>query len=269
MAIKRRHLARQVVGWSDRPQRLRQARSRGAIDRGTTWIKDAVCEADIVVLALPVSTIWGLAPTVSIVMRPGAVLTDVGSSKGLIIRKVERRLQRLQRRLGKSVRFIGAHPLAGSEQRGILAARGDLFEQSICILTRTTQTDLRALASVRRLWEGVGSRVRVMDPIRHDALLAATSHMPHLLAWCLVAASAREAQVVMAPSFLEMTRIAKSDPELWYDILLSNRTAILAAMRRFGKCWNTLHRAIATDDGSLWPLLRRAQSLRHALEDRS
>jgi prephenate dehydrogenase len=237
MALRRRRLARQVVGWSRKPRTLRLARRCGAIDAGTTNLRRAVAEANVIVLATPGDTIIPLARRVAPFMRPGSFLTDVGSSKARIINALDGTLP-------NHVPFVGTHPLAGSEVRGIDAARADLFERSCCIITSTRTTNPKALAAVRRLWHALGCRVVVMNPERHDALLAATSHLSHALAWCLAGVPTHEALAVAPPSFMEMTRIAKSDPRLWEAIFLSNRAQLLRAMSQFERRWKRLRSLI-------------------------
>ncbi len=259
MAIRRRRVARHVIGWSRKPSTLKQAKKRGAIDEGTTDLKRAVCDADVVVLATPVDAIVPLAKRTARFMRPGSILMDVGSAKGQIVRALERRLPR-------GVAFVGAHPLAGSEQRGIAAASADLFDGSSCIVTATRRTDRRALARVRRFWSAVADRVIVMDPQRHDRLLAAVSHLPHLLALSLVQSTSDSALALAPRSFLDATRVANSHPELWDDIFLSNRSALLGAVTRFERELRHMKTTLARRDrAGLLRRLKRAQATRHAL----
>jgi prephenate dehydrogenase len=259
MAIRRRRLARTVVGLSRSQAAVRQAKRRGAIDWGTTDAQQAVAGADLVVLATPVDAIVPLAKRLAGSMRPGSVLTDVGSTKAAIV-------QRLSALPGR-VAFIGGHPIAGSEQRGITAADPDLFDGSLCILTPAARTSGVALSRVKRLWARLASRVVTMDPRAHDRLLGGTSHLPHLIAFAL-------AQAVTPPSscaprsFLDMTRVAKSDPELWDDIFLTNRGAILSAAGQVERHWKALRDAIVRRDrAALRRLLTRAKTMRDALKD--
>ena len=261
MAITRRRLAREVVGLSRTPATLRKAKQRGAIDAGTTDAARAVRDADLVILATPVDTIIPQAKRLARVMRPGSILTDVGSAKHQIVRA-------LTGALPHGVAFVGAHPLAGSEQRGIEAARLDLFDGSVCIVARTLKTDPQALARVMRLWKALTSQVLVMEPAAHDRLAAATSHLPHLLAFCLMEATDPSALAIAPRSFLEATRVAKSDPGLWDGIFLSNRMAVLAAMDRFDRQWRTLRRQLTRGDrAALRRFLNRAQAIRNAIQD--
>jgi prephenate dehydrogenase len=261
MAIRHRRLAKTIVGYSRKPATLRAAKRRGAIDAGTTSLRAAVRDAELIVFAVPVDAIVPLARQAARFCRSGAVLTDVGSTKRRIVRTLERSLPR-------RVLFVGAHPLAGSEQRGIEAASRDLFRGSICVLTKTPSTNRQALRTVQQLWKPLVRRVLVMSPARHDQLLATTSHLPHLIAYNLVAATPRDGFPVAAPSFLGVTRLAKSDPDLWDDIFLSNRTELLRAVSRFDRHWRVLRkRLVPSRRAELHRFLTSAKSKRDAISD--
>ena len=258
MAIRRRKLAGEVVGLSRHASTIREAVRGGAIEWGTTDAKRAVHDADLVVLATPVGAIVPTAKRLARLMPAGSILTDVGSTKGQIVRELERALP-------KSVAFVGAHPLAGSEQQGIGAARADLYDDSLCVVTATARTSARALKLVKQLWRPLVQRVLVMDPATHDRLLADVSHLPHALAFCLAQAAKPQARAIAPRSFLDMTRIAQSDPALWADIFLSNRQAILASMRHFDHHWTPMRRWLAQGNRqALQRFLTRAQAIRLA-----
>ena len=263
MAIKRKQLANEVVGYSRKPSTLAQAKRRGAIDRGSTSLEEAVHDTELIVLAVPVDAMVPLALRLRHALKPGAILTDVGSSKAQLVR-------RLETVMPKGTAFVGAHPLAGSEQRGIAAACPELFDGSCCIITRTRRTDPKALRRVARFWTPVVQRVEVMDPARHDALLAAVSHVPHLLAFSLMLATPSAARAIAPRSFLEVTRVASSDPGLWQGIVLSNRREILAALDRLDRVLRQGRAAIArADSRRLHQWLVHAHRLRQALPNSS
>ena len=259
LAARRRGLARTVVGLSRREATIRRARTRGAIDWGTTDPARAVRDADLVVLATPVDILVPQALRLARVMRPGGLLTDTGSTKAAVV-------EALDRRLPPRVAFVGAHPVAGSEQRGLDAAQADLFDDSLCVMTPTARTDPRALAAVARFWTRLGMRVVTMSPARHDRLLAGGSHLPHLIAYAL-AGSIRPGLPRAPRSFTDVTRIARSEPDLWDDIFLSNRRPLLAALVAFTRELERLGRAVASGDrASLRRRLARAKARRDALE---
>lgn len=221
LAIKRRRLARCVVGYSRRTATVRRAKARGAIDCGTRDLAEAVRGSDVVVIATPVGLIVPIAQVVARVAAPGTIITDVGSVKGAIVRQLD----------GARANFVGAHPLAGSERNGIAAAEPRLFNGSTCILTPTRCTNAAALRRVRLLWQSLGTCVVMMPPARHDALVAAMSHLPHALAFGLMHGTPAAARRLASRSFLDATRVAASDPRLWEEILLMNRRGVLAALR--------------------------------------
>ncbi len=260
MALRRRRLAGRVVGLSRRASTVRRARALGAIDAGTTEARLAVRQAEVVVIAVPVGAVVPCAARLAPFMPPGSVLTDVGSAKAAIVRP-------LMRGLPGHVAFVGGHPIAGSEHRGIEAAEPGLFDGAACILTPTRQTPRRAVRRVTQLWTPLVGQVLTMSPEQHDRLLAGISHLPHLLACCLVR-SARVGPLSRAPrSFLDMTRIAKSDPELWDDIFLGNRTALSEAIGRFDQAWRALRRYLRRGDRrALHRLLAEAHAKRDALD---
>ena len=258
MAMTRHRLASRVVGLSRSLSTIRRAQQKRAIDDGTTDPRRAVAEAELVIIATPVGRVIEYGKRLASWMSPGSVLSDVGSTKAEIVHGL--------RSLPNGVAFMGAHPLAGSEQRGIDAARTDLFDGSICILTPNRRTDQAALKRVRGLWSALAGRVLTMEPEAHDRLLAAVSHLPHLLAFCLVDATEPRARAIAPRSFLDATRVAMSDPDLWDDIFLTNRAALLRAMDRFEQRWRAARQLLRRGDrASLHRFLRHAQGLRQRL----
>ena len=259
MAIRRRRLAERVIGVSRTEATFRRAKRRGAVDAGTTDPEQAVRGADLVVLATPVDVIVPYAKRLARRMRPGSILTDVGSTKAAIV-------EALDRALPCAVAFVGGHPIAGSEERGFDAACAELFTGSACVLTPTRATDRRALHRVASFWRPLVGCVVTMSPRRHDELLASTSHLAHLVAFSLAHSLDTHSLPFVPPSFLEMTRVAKSPPDLWDDILLSNRSAVLAAAGRFTRQWRALRAILSRRDRrALRRFLTEAKSSRDAL----
>ena len=226
LAIRRKRLARRVIGVSRKPSTLRRAMRIGAIDEGSTDLRRAVSGAELVILATPVDLIVSYAKRIAPWLQPGSLISDVGSTKATIV-------QALEHRLPRPVAFVGTHPLAGSERRGIDAASATLFDGSLCVVTKAAATNPQALARVRRLWSRIAGRAVVMSPREHDQALAAVSHLPHLVAFCLMGATNHGALMLAPRSFLDATRVAKSDPDLWDDIFLTNRIALARALRQF------------------------------------
>jgi len=260
MALRLRRCARRVVGVGRSRASLDRAIEVGALDEATLDLLSAVEDADIVVLCTGVGRILEHLSTLAPRMRPGSILTDVGSVKGVICHAARSALAR-----GSGAAFVGAHPLAGSEQRGVAAARADLFEGSTCVLTPLPETDPdgAALGTVRALWQSVGCCTREMSPEEHDRLLAEASHLPHLVAAALVNAVSDDALALAARGFLDTTRIASGDAGLWVEICLANRGPIRAALDRMGMNLGEIAVAIESGDAErLYRYLGRAKERR-------
>ncbi|MBI4355168.1 MAG: prephenate dehydrogenase/arogenate dehydrogenase family protein [Candidatus Omnitrophica bacterium] len=248
MAIRRKRLAREVVGVVRRPASVAQTLRRGAVDAATRDWDRAVRGADLVVLALPVDGLLAAIPRLARSVAPGTLITDVGSTKAAIVRAMARGLPR-------GVAFVGGHPLAGSERAGLTAARADLFDDALCFLTPTARTPSGAVARVRRMWQTVGCRVATMPPTLHDRLLARVSHAPHLTAAALSLAVSPHEWRHAGPNLREMTRVAKSEPALWRPIFQTNRADVVQALDRVVRELRSLRGAVARRDAS--GLLRR------------
>jgi prephenate dehydrogenase len=264
MAARRAGLVGEVVGYGRRPENLRLAVERGAIDRIAATLPEAAAGANVILLAAPVGRCVALARELRPHAAPDALLTDVGSVKARLVADLEVAW-------GDGARVVGAHPIAGSEQTTVRAARADLFVGRRCVLTPTPATSPAALALVRRLWEGVGALVEEMDAAHHDALLARVSHAPHLIAYALVDAVAAwehgaEALARAGSGFVDTTRVAGSAPELWRDVLLANAPAVRAALAEFRRALAAFEDALARDDGpGLEVGLERARAARARL----
>jgi prephenate dehydrogenase len=224
------------------------------VDRVLQDHREAVRDSDLVVIGTPVQAAIEVARTILPVMRPGAILTDVGSVKGPFVRAVEGMDP-------SPVRFVGGHPIAGTEKSGVEASFPELFENRRTILTPTPRTDPKAVEALTSLWEGVGAQVDILDPETHDRILADISHLPHLIAYALVDAALKgEGLPYAAGGFRDFTRIASSSPEMWREICLDNRDALLASLDVFEEHLSILRRAVeAGDGGTLNEVFRRAK----------
>jgi prephenate dehydrogenase len=263
-AAKERGLVGEVLGFGRTTANLDVARARGLVDRVVTSDAEAA-DADLVVLATPVATCESIARRFRPHARPTTILTDVGSVKGGLVAALETAW-------GDAARVVGAHPIAGSEAAGAAAARPDLFEGRLCILTPTPRTDPVACERVRRLWTGIGARVETMAPKTHDRIVARISHLPHLVAYALVTAAvgrSEDGRAVLdyaGTGFLDTTRIGASPAEIWRDIALANRDAIAPALADFRSALAELERLMAAGDGQgLERALAAAAAARRAL----
>lgn len=245
-AVRERGLAREVVAVGRRIESLTAALSDGAVHRITTDLADGLAGADVVLLATPVATAEGLLPKVWQAAADGAVITDVGSTKGPIVRCAEALSAE------RTLAFVGSHPMAGSELSGYGVSRADLFQGALVIVTPTERTDPLAVKRVSEFWEALGCRVSAMDPDDHDRAAAAVSHLPHLVAYALVEAVARLNPSffgVAARGFKDTTRIAASDARVWREIFLSNRAALGEALEAFRAALGELEGLVAEEDG--------------------
>ena len=264
LAAREAGLAGEVVGIGRRPERLRRAAELGVVDRWTTEPAEGVAGADLVVLSVPLGAMRALMEALAPGLGPEAVVTDVGSAKRAVVEDA-------RAALGDAfARFVPGHPVAGTERSGVEAAFATLFRGRRVILTPVAETAPEAVARVRALWEAVGAEVVEMDPARHDRILAATSHLPHVLAYTLVdllAGLAEQEEVFAnaAGGFRDFTRIASSDPVMWRDICLANREAIVEMLDRYGEALAAVRAAVAGADGAaLERLFARAKAARDA-----
>ncbi len=269
LAARRGGLFGEIIGCSRSPDTLAIALREGIVDRAVSGLPEALGElapGDLVVICVPTLSLPPILAQVRDHAAPGVTITDVASVKGSVVAAARRIYGVVPPQL------VPGHPIAGSEKSGVGAARGDLYDHHEVILTPLAETGSEHLALVRSLWSCIGARVSEMDPGTHDRVLAATSHLPHLLAFGLVEALAeleqsREIFRYAAGGFRDFTRIAGSDPAMWRDIALANREALLAAVDHFGDQLSRLRSAIDAGNGEqLTGVFTRAQAARRHFE---
>jgi prephenate dehydrogenase len=259
LAARQRGVARHILGVGRSKASLDRAVTAGAITHGHSEIGPAVTSADLIVFCTPVDRIARQVKEAASYCRPAALLTDAGSTKGAIVRDLEGELP-------AGIHFVGSHPLAGSEKKGVEHARPDLFEGRVTVVTPTPTSDACAVERVIAFWKALGSEVRLLDPEAHDRALATTSHLPHLLAAALAGVLPEEWRAFAASGFRDTTRIASGDPALWAAIFRQNRAALAEAMRPFGEQLALLLDAVDRDDeAGLLKLLTQAKQVRDAL----
>jgi prephenate dehydrogenase len=243
LALKHRGLADTVRGLGRRREPLDIALGMGAIDEAFLDPDAAFMNADLVVLCTPAALVPPMLDTLRGALPDGGVVTDVASTKAEICRHARDTWP-------QPLRFVGSHPMAGSEKFGPEHATPGLYEGCVTVMEPADGHAPDAWETVRELWESVGSRVVVIDPTEHDRLVARTSHLPHVAAACLarVAASADDARAVAGGGFRDTTRVAEGRPEIWRDICLTNREALLDGIDALGGQLATVRRAVETSD---------------------
>lgn len=232
LALRQRRAAR-VVAYARRPETRDAALAVGAADACLPTLEAAVREADIAVFCTPVLSIPPLMAQCRTALPRQCVVTDVGSTKEYLQRECTSALS------GSGVVFVGSHPMAGSEKTGLEVARADLYEDAVTAVTPGENTPADACRRITELWQAVGARVVRLAPAEHDALVARTSHLPHMVAALLVCVAGRtpgdSTRMFCGPGFRDATRIAAGSPEMWHDIVKSNRGALLGELTAFQK----------------------------------
>lgn len=262
LALKQAGKVQEVIGFSRQESTRQQALALGIVDRAPSTIIEAIQGADMVVLAVPmgamVDTLMSIAPYVT----DNMVITDAGSAKAQVVEAAKLALG------DRFKQFVPGHPIAGTEKSGPTAAFAQLYQDHRVVLTPTDETDLAALEQVHNMWLAAGAQVSTMSAIHHDHVLAATSHLPHLLAFNLVDMLAQDDDVdevlrYAAGGFRDFSRIASSDPVMWRDICLSNSEAILGLLKQSQHQMNLLQQAIEQQDGDyLMTVFERAKRAR-------
>ena len=264
-ALRRAGGVTTVVGVDRDAHALERALALGVIDTAAESVSEATKGADLVVVAVPVRAIGPVLHDVALALEPGAVVTDVGSTKSDVARVAREELR------GHFVRFVPGHPIAGRESSGVDAATADLFKGARVVLTPEADTATDAVDLVRACWEAAGGRVALLSAADHDRIFAAVSHLPHLLSFALVSelnARANSAELFgfAAGGFRDFTRIAASSPEMWRDIALQNRGALLEELDRYSARLAVFRELVDRGDGpGLQRLMAEARASRQAM----
>jgi prephenate dehydrogenase len=230
-----------ITGIGRRQSSLDEALQVGAVDAVTFDPAEGVADADMVVLSTPVGAFERILKIIKPALKPGCVVTDVGSTKRQVVQAGERTL-------GRGGPFVGSHPMAGTENKGPMFSRADLFAGATCIVTPTAHTPAKHVAAVETLWQVLGMRILRMTPADHDKAVAQVSHLPQLLASLLVRLPKDADLEVAASGFRDATRMASSDPEMWRDILMTNRATIGRTIAAFRKDLDKLAALIDAGD---------------------
>jgi prephenate dehydrogenase len=273
LALKQRRIATEVIGVGRRAASLELAQAKGAVDWTTTNLVLGVAEADAVVVATPVASIVDTVRAV-VAAAPRAIVTDAGSTKAQICRELREPAPSADAAADRpaspplAARFVGSHPIAGGHRTGPEYARANLFEGRTVVVTPEDHTPPGLVERVREFWESLGAEVVLLSPEEHDRALAATSHLPHLIAAVLAAATPEEWLRLAGSGWADTTRIAAGDPQLWEQIFQQNRSAVIDALRRFEHRLAAFDGAlVAGDSAGLLAELNEAKRIRDALGD--
>ncbi len=248
-ACKERDLVEEVVGYGRNRENLEKARALKIIDHCPADLAEAVKDADLIVLCTPVTTIIPLIQNMIASIRPGALITDVGSVKEPIVKEAEKLVP-------KGVFFVGSHPIAGGENSGLEASTANLYQGAKCIVTPTDKTNNSALEKISALWQAVGMQIINLSAEEHDFVFGAVSHLPHIVVYALMntlgslrTQDNREVTAFSGAGLKDITRIASSDPVMWRDICLSNRNHSLDLIDRFQNKLDEIRSTIEKGDG--------------------
>lgn len=263
MAVKERGLAARVVTWSRRPESRAKCLNQSWCDAVLDTPEQAVVGSDLVVICTPVQTIVPLLVQIRPALATDVLITDVGSTKSLICREARSALE------GHSATFLGAHPMAGSEQAGMEHAQSDLFEKAACMLTPLDQACSAAIVKLSAFWETLGMTVSIVSPEKHDEIVAHVSHLPHLLASTLCGYLATQDdtwRTLAGGGLRDTTRVASGDPQLWKQILEQNSDEVLRAIEGFEQQLHHLKTALLNQNSlGIVAQLERGKTFRDQL----
>jgi len=262
-AIRRRGLADEIAVSTRSQETLDRARELGLGDCYSTNVAEAVDGADLVILSVPLGVMGTVAEAISDHLKPGAIVTDAGSSKTSVIADISPFIP-------DGVHFVPGHPIAGTEHSGPDAGFAELFDHRWCVLTPLPHTDKGAVEKLTEFWKACGSNIETMDPKHHDKVLAITSHLPQLIAYCIVDTATDletdlQSEVIKfsASGFQDFTRLAASDPVMWRDVCLKNRDAVLDVLSQFTEDLTAIKRSIRRGEGEeLQKIFTRTRAIR-------
>lgn len=265
LALRQAHMVKQIVGVGRSPENMQKALALGVIDESTRDLALAFKDADAVLLAMPVGQTSSIMAEIAPYLQPDTVITDAGSTKQDVIAAAQLHLHH------NLENFVPAHPIAGAEKSGVSAARADLFHNKHLILTPFAETNHSALKRVEELWQACGAKISKMPAKEHDEVLAATSHLPHILAFALMNYLSQNAERnpdhllrFAGSGFQDFTRIASSSPEMWRDICIANRNALQAQISAYQEELMSFQRILENNDSAgLEKVFSQAQTTRN------
>ena len=247
LAARKNHVAKEIAGFVRGKKNISECEKFGATDFATTDLLAAVSNADLIILCTPLAQMLPLAKQFLPALKRGAIVTDVGSVKASVVRELESLVQE------SGAHFVGSHPMAGAEKTGVAAARENLFENAVCVLTPTKKSNANAVRKLETFWKSLGARVLKLDAAQHDLLVSRSSHLPHVVAATLVnlvlnPASPKTQAQLCATGFRDTTRIASGSPDMWRDIALANRKNLSRSVDAFVAELKKFQAALKSDD---------------------
>lgn len=262
LVCRKKKLAKQIVGIGRRKSSINKALKAKTIHEGTLNLKQGVKDSDLIIVSTPVAIVIKKIKECIKNTNKNTIIIDVTSIKEPIVSQIDKLVK-----LKEHISFVGTHPMAGSEERGVLVARPDLFEDSVCIITPSKNTNKKALKKVNRFWKLLGARIVMISPKDHDVAVACISHLPHLIAFSLCASIPKDLIKLSGSGFKDMTRIAKSDPGMWSDIFRLNKANIIKSKALFDKHIKLFQSDIAkSKNTNLLKRLRIARQKRESLD---
>ncbi|HZL13530.1 MAG TPA: prephenate dehydrogenase/arogenate dehydrogenase family protein [Verrucomicrobiae bacterium] len=247
LAARKNRVAGEIAGFVRREKNLRDCEKFGATDFATTDLLAAVSNSDLIILCTPLAQMAALANQFLPALKLGTIVTDVGSVKADVVRELEALVEK------SGAHFVGGHPMAGAEKTGVAAARENLFENAVCVLTPTKKSNTTAVRKLEQFWKSLGARVLKMPPAQHDLFVSRTSHLPHVVAATLAnlilhPANPKMQSQLCANGFRDTTRIASGSPEMWRDIALANRKNLAKSLDDFISELQKFQRALKNAD---------------------
>jgi len=233
LAVKEKKLAKEVIGIGRRRSSIRNALKKGAVDRATLDLREGVKEADLIIVATSVDKVMTKIKEAAPCAKAKAIIIDVNGTKKNVVEYADKIMP-------KRICFVGTHPLAGLDQSGVLFADSRLFDNTVCIITPTRHTNKTALRKIIRFWERLSARVKILSPQAHDIVVARVSHLPHILSYNLCSIISSKDIKMAGSGFKDTTRIAKSNPDMWADIFLQNRSNLLRSIDDFERSLKVL-----------------------------
>ena len=247
LALKQRRLAGTIAGFVRREASVAECKKLGAVDLATLDLLAAVADAELIVLCTPIAQMRALVERMLPALKPGAIVTDVGSVKSSVVRDLEPLVARA------GAEFVGSHPMAGAEKTGVAAARADLFVNAVCAVTPTRKSDENAVRKVTEFWKSVGARPLSLKPDAHDELVSRSSHLPHVIAaelanFVLSSDHPKNQVALCGNGFRDTTRVASGSPEMWRDIVLANSENLSRTLETFMDDLQDFQRALESGD---------------------